>query len=118
MVSGRPHYRLQAWREAMELVKEVYRVTQAFPKEEMFGLSAQVRRAAVSVPSNIAEGAARRGAREFAQFLNIAMGSISELDTQLMIAASLGYLTEDDPVFGGLERVSRLLAGLKRSVSN
>ena len=69
---SRGHYKLEAWKRARELVLSVYRLTQAFPKEETFGLSAQLRRAAVSIPSNIAEGAARTGEREFAQFLNIA----------------------------------------------
>jgi len=75
---------LKAWQEAMELVKEIYRVTRDFPKEEIYGLVSQMRRAAVSIPSNISEGAARGGDREFIQFLIIARGSLSELETQLL----------------------------------
>ena len=82
----------------MELVRKIYALTQTFPKEEMFGLTSQIRRAAVSIPSNIAEGAARTGTKEFAQFLNISRGSLSELETQLLIAADLGYIKNDNPV--------------------
>ncbi len=96
---GRPHYNLEAWKEAMSLVKAVYQVTQAFPKDEMFGLTAQMRRAAVSVPSNLAEGAARTGRKEFAQFLSIARGSLSELETQLLIAIELGYVRRQHDTF-------------------
>ena len=114
--SGRGHHKLEAWKTARELVRNVYVLTRTFPKEEMFGLVAQMRRAAVSVPSNIAEGAARAGDREFAQFLNIARGSLSELETQLFIAADLGYMKEGDPVFDLLDRVSRLVTGLHKTV--
>ena len=89
--SIRPHYRLDAWKESMALVKQVYQLTDKFPSSEVFGLTAQMRRAATSIPSNLAEGAARAGAKEFAQFLNIAKGSLSELETQILIAKDLGY---------------------------
>src|SRR5579872_633619 len=112
MAGNRPHYRLEAWKTAMALVSTVYRASQSFPKEENYGLTSQLRRSAISIPSNIAEGAARYGTKEFAQFLNISMGSISELETQLLIAVDLGYLGADDPVFEQLEQVSRLLTGL------
>ena len=102
--------------EAMVLVSMVYRASQAFPKEEIYGLTSQVRRAAISVPSNIAEGAARHGPREFAQFLSVSSGSLSELETQLLIAVDLGYLQEDAPIFQKLERVSKLISGLQKSV--
>jgi four helix bundle protein len=113
---GRGHHKLEAWKTAGELVRNVYVLTRTFPREEMFGLVAQMRRAAVSIPSNIAEGAARAGDREFAQFLNIARGSLSELETQLFIAADLGYMKEGDPVFDLLDRVSRLVTGLHKTV--
>lgn len=99
-----------------KLATDVYKLTKNFPKEEIFGLTAQIRRCAVSIPSNIAEGAARSGPREFAQFLSIARGSASELDTQLLIAADLGYIEENDPVFTLLNRVSRLLTGLHKTI--
>jgi len=92
------------------------RLTQPFPKEELFGLTSQMRRAAASIPSNIAEGAARTGNREFAQFLNVARGSLSELETQLLIAIDLGYIKKDDHVFQLLDRVSRLITGLHKTV--
>jgi len=98
----------------MELVKTVYKVTQGFPKEEIFGLTSQMRRAAVSIPSNLAEGAARNSQKEFIQFLGIAKGSLSELETQLLISAELGYLPQEHQIF---DRVSRLLAGLQKSVT-
>ena len=99
MSGDRPHYKLEAWKEAMTLVTLAYRVSQSFPKEEIYGLTSQIPRTAVSVPSNIAEGAARHGSKEFAQFLSIAMGSISELETQVLIACDLGYLDGDSPIF-------------------
>ena len=116
MPGKRPHYRLDAWKEAMTLVSFVYKVSQTFPKEEIYGLTSQLRRSAISVPSNIAEGAARHGSKEFAQFLSISMGSISELETQLLIAVDLGYLDKASPVFEILEQVSKLVSGLHNSV--
>ena len=77
----RPHYKLEAWKSAMALVSSIYQITRSFPKEELYGLTSQMRRAAVSIPSNLAEGAARTGQKEFAQLLSIAKGSLSELET-------------------------------------
>lgn len=114
---GRPHENLDAWREAMALVKTTYVITQGFPKEETYGLAAQMRRAAISVPSNLAEGAARASRREFSQFISIATGSLSELETQYLIAVDLGYLPGDHEVFPALERVAKLVAGLRRKVA-
>lgn len=110
----RPHYKLEAWKLSRALVLEVYKLTRTFPRDEMFVLTSQIRRAAVSIPSNIAEGAARTGTKEFAQFLNIARGSLSELETQLLIAADLGYIKIDNPVFILADRVSRLITGLHK----
>ena len=100
----------------MVLVKGVYILTGDFPKEEMYGLVSQVRRAAVSIPSNLAEGAARNGAKEFIQFLGVAKGSLSELETQLLISVEMGYLGREDAIFEKLEAVSRLIAGLQKSL--
>ena len=83
---------LVAWQKAMELVTEIYKVSQKFPKEEMFGLTSQIRRAAVSIPSNIAEGRGKSSTGEFQQFLYHARGSLAEVETQLLIAINLGYL--------------------------
>ena len=114
----RPHYRLEAWKESIALVKAVYAATKNFPKEETYGLVSQMRRAAISVPSNIAEGAARSGKKEFAQFLNVARGSLSELETQLIIGMELGYVGEDHDIFSRLDKASRLLTGLHKSVKD
>ena len=83
---------LIVWQKAMLIVKVVYKLTQGFPKEELYGLTNQIRRAAVSVPSNIAEGQARRGKAEFKNFLSIARGSLAEVETQLLIAQDLNYI--------------------------
>ena len=112
----RPHYSLNAWKESMGLVCMVYRVSHSFPREEIYGLTSQIRRSAISVPSNLAEGAARQGYKEFDRFINIAKGSLSELDTQLHIAVSLGYLNSDSQVFIQIDKVSSLLAGLQKSL--
>ncbi|MCK4620867.1 MAG: four helix bundle protein [Desulfuromonadales bacterium] len=108
----RPHYQLQAWQVSMKLVKLIYVWSNCFPPEEKYGLCSQIRRAAVSVPSNIAEGAARRGSREFAHFLSIARGSLSELETQYLIAIDLGFSQADQPLAECMEKASRLITGL------
>jgi four helix bundle protein len=83
---------LIVWQKSMAMVKVIYRLTQVFPKEELYGLTNQLRRAAVSVPSNIAEGQARQGKAEFRNFLSIARGSLAEVETQLLIAQDLNYI--------------------------
>ena len=114
---AKPHHKLFAWTEAMALVRLVYDATQNFPKEEVYGLTAQIRRCAVSIPSNLAEGAARNGQKEFFQYLGVVRGSISELETQLLIAEDLGYLPGGHKAFASLERVSRFVTGLHRKVA-
>ena len=104
-----------AWKLAVELVTDLYDLTASFPATETYGLAAQIRRAAVSVPSNIAEGAARATKREFAQFLSIARGSLSEIDTQLEIAKRLGYVADDEAVQLKLDRVFGLIGGLLKT---
>lgn len=91
----RAHKKLDVWQEGVALATLIYQVTEEFPKSEIYGLTSQMRRAVVSVPSNIAEGAARHSSKEFAQFLSIAGGSLSELDTQLEIAHNLNYLNDN-----------------------
>jgi four helix bundle protein len=112
----RKHHELRAWQEAMSLVKDIYAITAAFPKEEIYSLTSQMRRAAVSIPSNIAEGAARTGDKEFLQFLSISRGSLSELETQLIIAQELGYLLETNDMMLKIDGVYGLLGGLMKSI--
>jgi four helix bundle protein len=109
---------LVLWQKAMELAAEVHRTTLKLPRHELFGMVAQVRRAAVSVPSNIAEGSGRRTTREFIAFLHIARGSLSELRTQLILAEKIGYLSEADLccAYGLSDEVGRLLNAVIRGL--
>jgi four helix bundle protein len=110
----KPHKKLDVWKLAMELSHKVYMLTASFPSEEKFGLVSQMRRAAVSIPSNLAEGAARSSDNEFRNFLSIARSSLSELDTQLDLSQQLGFLTENyrSEVDGLLTRIDKMLYGL------
>lgn len=111
------HYReLIAWQKAMTLVKHVYEVTKSFPDDEKFGLVSQMRRCAVSIPSNIAEGQARNTTGEFKQFVGVARGSIAELTTKLLIAEQLGYLNAPQQIIDLAEEVGRILTGLSQSL--
>ncbi len=114
----RNHRTLRVWQGAMDLVSEIYAVTADFPKNEQFGLTAQLRRAAVSVASNIAEGCARGGTKELLYFLNVASGSLSEIDTQVEIAHRLGYLADVETlrkrIDGVFAMLVALIAALKR----
>jgi four helix bundle protein len=114
----RPHEKLALWKRAVEFVVKLYKVTSHFPKEEKFGLTSQIRRAGVSVPANIAEGAARQSDKEFLHFLSNAQGSASELSTELLIASKLGYLTtkEYSEVMSELDHIGRMLFGLSKNV--
>jgi len=112
----RKHHELVAWQVAVALVKDIYQLTESFPSHEIYGLTAQIRRAAVSVPSNIAEGAARATKKEFAHYLVIARASLSEVDTQLAIAKLLGYIDTDEEVQQTLDRVFGLIGGLLNSL--
>jgi len=109
---------LIAWQKAMDLVQEVYGLTKRFPKEELYSLTSQLRRAAVSVPSNLAEGHSRKGAREFSRCLSIAPGSLSEAETQVEIARRLGYLTGEEcaPFAEIAAETGRLINGLINSL--
>src|SRR5438128_2266553 len=114
----RPHQKLEVWIKALELVTDVYKDTESFPKEERYGLTSQIRRAAVSIPANIAEGAGRYSSKEFAHFLSNAQGSASELETELIISNRLGYLDETSfsQLIAQLERIGRLITGLSKHV--
>src|SRR5216683_844484 len=109
---------LIVWQKAMNFVVEVYRATGRFPSEERFGLTAQLRRAAVSIPSNIAEGHGRESTREFLNFLSIAYGSLNEAQTQIMIAERLSFLTHEKvtPLLDLAAEVARLINGLCNSL--
>ena len=111
---------LVVWKQAMALVLMIYYLTQRFPREELFGLTSQMRRAAVSIPSNIAEGKGRHGARDICQFLYTARGSLHELETQLEIAIGLKSVTrpEAEKVLSLIGEVARMLNGLIRSFVN
>ena len=111
----RSHHQLKVWQEAITLVTDIYQLTAGFPREEIYGLTGQMRRAAVSIPSNIAEGAARSSPKEFARFLMVARGSLSELETQLILAEQLGYAQVPDPMASRVRTIFRLIAGLIRS---
>lgn len=109
---------LIAWQKAMDLVVSVYDATKTFPRDELFGLTSQMRRAVVSIPCNIAEGQTRDSTREFVHFLSIACGSLSELETQLLIASRLHYLTDQQvaTTLAECAEVARIINGLKRSL--
>lgn len=114
------HKDLKLWQESMDLVEDIYKVSTFFPKEEIYGLTSQIRRSAVSIPSNIAEGAGRKGEKEFSRFLYIALGSLSELETQLEIAIRLKYFektTEVDSVVDRIIYIRRMISKLIKSLS-
>lgn len=109
---------LEVWQKGMALVKDIYEVTTDFPGEEKFGLVNQIRRSAVSIPSNIAEGHARSGTGEFKHFISIAMGSVAESETQLILSTELGYLNEDSTMvlLEQLDIIGKMLRGLYKSL--
>jgi four helix bundle protein len=111
------HKDLIAWRKSLALASKVYAVTKLLPSEERNGLVSQLRRGAVSIASNIAEGAARRSSSEFIQYLHIARGSLSEIETQMMIAIDLGFVEERLSPLNEIAEVGRILNGLIRSLS-
>ena len=114
------HKDLDVWRKSVSLVTSIYEVTKTFPNDGIYGLTNQTRRSSVSIPSNIAEGSARQGDKEFAHFLYISLGSLSELETQLIIANNLNYLSlkDYDSVITSLEEIRRMLLGLIKYVRN
>lgn len=115
---SKPHKKLVAWQKSMDLVEKIYALSKRFPRDEVYGLTSQVRRAAVSVPSNIAEGAAGRSSVQFRNYLSVAIGSLNELDTQLEIAQRVGYV-DAKAVSETVALVDECLAvtyGLRRSL--
>ena len=112
------HKDLTVWQKAMELVMEVYKATKMFPREEIFGLTSQMRRAVVSIPSNIAEGYGRLHQRETESFLSIALGSACELETQLILSKDLGYISLDEveQLTIEVQNIIKMLAALIKSL--
>jgi four helix bundle protein len=118
MSMEKPHKKLEVWKCAMKVAQLVYEMTGQFPAEEKFGLVSQMRRAAVSIPCNIAEGAARKGKKEFKNFLSMAQASLSELDTQMDLSICLGFTTSNDvaTISRELVKIDKMLTGLIRSL--
>ncbi|NOR75274.1 MAG: four helix bundle protein [Draconibacterium sp.] len=110
---------LNVWKKAMQLVAQIYKSTKHFPKEEQFGLTNQIRRCAVSIPSNIAEGAGRGSSKDFSRFLSISLGSSFELETQLIISKELNFITNES--FNSIEKelieIQKMIRGLQKSLS-
>ncbi|WP_426474914.1 four helix bundle protein [Chryseobacterium balustinum] len=108
------HKDLEVWQKAIAFVTDIYNQTSSFPKEEIYGLVSQLRRSAVSIPSNIAEGAARYSNKEYIQFLYVALGSLMELDTQLIIAKNINFISEESLIVLQLkmEEIGKMLNGL------
>ncbi|MCC5922095.1 MAG: four helix bundle protein [Cyclobacteriaceae bacterium] len=117
--SQTPYKNLDAWKVSMQLVERVYLLTANFPKSETFGLSSQIRRAAISIPSNIAEGAVGRSKKHFINFLTIALGSLSELDTQIELSLRLKLIQEEEAneLLKIIDRAKSLIFGLKKSLT-
>ncbi|WP_269234945.1 four helix bundle protein [Flavobacterium flavigenum] len=111
---------MNSWIKSFEFVKEIYLATKQFPAEEKFGITSQIRRASVSVPVNIAEGAARKGTKEFIHFLHISLGSLSELDTLILLSKELDFLNEkeSEQLIGKLDVIGKLIYGLIKSLEN
>ncbi len=110
-MSVKSHRELKVWHAGMSLAKQVYSLTRQFPKEETYGISTQLRRAVVSIPSNIAEGYARQSTKELLQFLAIASGSLAEIETQILLAAEFGYVREEESthLLSNINQLERML---------
>ena len=114
----KPHKRLDVWNKSIDLTVDIYKLSETFPRAEVYGLTGQMRRAAVSIPSNIAEGAARQTKKEFINYLHMSQGSLSELDTQLVISSRLEYISIDTykEIENNTETISKMLTGLIKSL--
>ncbi len=114
------HKDLDVWNKAISFVSDIYKITESFPNSELFGLTNQLRRAAVSIPSNIAEGAARTSQKEFNQFLSVALGSSAEVETQLLIALNLQFISKDEykELTVKIDDIRKMLIGLKKSLNH
>ena len=110
------HKDLDVWRRSMDLVEGVYKLTHTWPSDEKYGLTSQVRRAAISIPSNVAEGAGRGSVKDFSRFLDIAQGSLAEVETQLEIAKRIGFMEGSSRLENEMVSVRRMLCGLKKNL--
>jgi len=110
------HKNLIIWQKAMELVEDIYKDTSTFPKDEIYGLTSQMKRASISIPSNIAEGAARNSDKEFRQFLYISLGSLSEIETQILIANRLNFLTECDTILKKIWNLKKMIKNFIKKI--
>ncbi len=108
------HKNLDAWKKSISLVKKIYKLTEKMPDSEKFGLTTQMRRAAVSIPSNLAEGSARNSDNEFTKFLYYSLGSAAELETQLILSQELGFLSISDDLDEDLQKTKQIILGMIR----
>ena len=112
------HKDLEVWKKSMDLVEDVYKLMKQLPENEKYGLISQIKRSSISIPSNIAEGAARGSTKEFIRFLDIASGSLSELETQLLLLERLGFCSTEENLSEEIETIGKMLYGLKLSLRN
>ncbi len=114
------HKDLEVWKQSISFVTDIYKLTGNFPKEEIYGITSQIRRAAVSIPSNIAEGAGRNHDKEYLQFLSIALGSTSELETQIIISNNINYINTEqmNTILDKLNNIRKMIVGLKKSLNH
>ena len=110
------HKKLEVWKTAMYLVEVIYKISSKFPDDERYGLTSQIRRAAVSIPSNIAEGAGRKGDKELIQFVSIALGSLAELETQYLLAVQLNYIKNNEETLELILKQKQLLLGFRNYI--
>ena len=112
------HHDLEFWKRSISYVTKIYELTETFPSEERFGLISQIQRSAISIPSNVADGAARRSDKEFLQFLYISLGSVAELETQLIISNNLKFMESSDQLLSELNEIKKMTLGLIKYVKS
>lgn len=112
------HEDLEVWKKSINLVTDIYKITENFPQSELYGLTNQMRRCAISIPSNIAEGCARFSDKDTVKFISVSMGSVAELQTQLLIAKNLSYIEDYDNIKDELENIKKMLTGLSKFLKN